>query len=944
MEYKDFNEFMSKHYTKKDATAAAVASTHTHTRIGDTQRNIYGGSYLIPQDAIPTFYNLYYDHVFKQKKMEYLTEKQIENGPILIDIDLRYDHNVETRQHTKEHIIDLINLMYLEELKKFFVFEPNTPIPIYVFEKQTVNRLSDGSLTKDGIHMIIGIQMNHTLQTMLRENIVNKIGDIWDLPIINTWDSVLDEGISKGTTNWQLYGSRKPGNQAYELTQYYSIEFDKRDSEFMFEEKKVSDIDLSKDFVKLTARYTDHNSFEMQPKIKEEYEKRKSKTSKTSSLQSNSKTKFRLLCEDVETNSEDKIIQLEDIKDAATLKLAVDKILSRLSMNEYYVKEAHEYAQILPEKYYEPGSHLLNRQVAFALKHTDERLFLSWVMIRSKSSDFDYDTIPQLYTQWTKYFKEKPNGVTIRSIMYWAKQDAFEAFEKVKRTTRDYYIEQTIDSPTDFDFAMVLFQMFKDKYICSSLMSKTWYIYKNHRWEIDRGQTLRMAISVDMVNAYQDKQIGWTNELQHFDPEDDRYTALSNRLKRITDLIMKLKRTTDKNNIMREAQELFFDADFDKQMDSNKWLLCFKNGVVDLKQKIFREGYPQDYITKSTNIVYESYCPDKHGEIGDKIMEFMDKLFPVKTLNAYMWSHLSSTLIGENINQTFNIYKGSGSNGKSILTDLMELSLGDYYGTVPITLVTEKRPGIGGTTSEIIQLKGVRFAVMQEPSKDARINEGMMKQLTGDSKLSGRALYHETETFMIQFHLVVCTNQLFEINSNDDGTWRRIRICEFMSKFVDPDSPPLQNEPYQFPKDKNLKDKLKDWASVFISMLVKLAFENQGIVEACDIVKASSNRYREGQDHIAAFVNEHIVKATYDPESGSGCIKKQDLSDRFNDWFRQEQGNRKVPKGSELNEYMDIRFGKCQKLKKKSTGTGWLNLCFRDQAAECDEVDTLPNI
>ena len=68
--------------------------------------------------------------------------------------------------------------------------------------------------------------------------------------------------------------------------------------------------------------------------------------------------------------------------------------MSSLKTNEQFIKETHEYTQILPLKYYEPGSHLLNRQVAFALKRTDERLFLSWVLLRSNASDFDYNSIP----------------------------------------------------------------------------------------------------------------------------------------------------------------------------------------------------------------------------------------------------------------------------------------------------------------------------------------------------------------------------------------------------------------------------------------------------------------------------------------------------------------------------------------------------------------------
>jgi len=913
-QFKDLNEFLAKHscsVANDKLEKKEEKITPTHTRIPDQQLSIYGGSYIIPREELPAFMKLYHKKIFQERKLEYLTEKQLEKvGPILIDVDLRYHHDIESRQHSKEHILDLINLLYLEKLKEFFVFEPNKSFPVYVFEKPDVNRLVDGSLTKDGVHIIIGLQMDHILQMMLRDKVVAEIGDIWDLPIINSWDAVFDEGISKGTTNWQMYGSRKPGNQAYELTQYYLVSYDSRDGEFMVDERKLTEIDLAKDLYKLSAQYDEHVKFDMNDKIKEEYEERvKNGAKKTKKL--NSKSKIRLLCADAESDNN---IQLDDIDDIDKLKRAVDKIMSELTFNEYYVKEAHEYTQILPAKYYEPGSHLLNRQVAFALKHTDDRLFLSWVMLRSKATDFDYGTIPNLYHQWSRYFKDRPDGVTIRSIMYWAKQDVFDEYERVKKTTRDYYIEETLSAPTEFDFAIVLHQMCKEKYVCSSLINKTWYVFKDHRWELDRGESLRMFISVEMYNAYQSKVNSWMNEMQHYDPTDERYASMSKRVKIGTEISSRLKKTNDKNNIMREASALFFDKDFDKNMDSNKWLMCFKNGVVDIKNRVFRDGMPLDYITKSTNINYQGFDEEKHGETSGQILTFMEQLFPIKSLNQYMWEHLASVLIGENINQTFNIYRGSGSNGKSMFTDLMSYTLGDYYGNIPVTLVTEKRPGIGGTSSEIVQLKGVRYAVMQEPSKDARINEGMMKQLTGDSTLSGRALYHEQETFPIQFHLVLCTNTLFEVMSNDDGTWRRIRICDFLSKFVNPgETFQLSDNPYQFPKDYNLKEKLKGWTEVFASMLVKLAFDKQGVVGECDIVKASSNKYRQGQDHISAFVADMVGK-----KEGK-TIKRNELYEQFKLWFQEQQGNRKMPKGVELYEYMDNKFGKARK-------DGWQNV------------------
>ena len=919
-QYKDLNEFLAKHSIKNGAAGGGGgggdSSQITHTRIGDQKAGIYGGSYLIPKEELPTFYQLYHSKVFEKKQMEYLTEKQQKDGgPILVDLDFRYAAHVTARQHTKEQIQDLLCLGYLEKLKELLVFDGNQSFPIYIMEKPDVNRLADGSLTKDGVHIIIGIQMDHTMQQILREKVLEEIPNFMELPLINEWTAVLDEGISKGVCNWQLFGSRKPGNQAYELTQYWRVSYDESDGEFIMNECSVSDIEYSRELNKLSAQYSEHPKFPMNPAISEVYESRLNRSNSRPKTQT--KTKLRLLTTGGDaTNSDDGIYSLKDIVDANTLKRAVECMFKSFKTDEYELKEIHEYTQILPAQYYEPGSHEKNIKVAFALKHTDERLFLSWVCLRSKASDFDYASIPALHEKWCRHIKEKPEyGITKKSIIYWAKQDAPEEYDRVKKTTINYFIEKTLVSPTEWDFAMVLYQMFKETYVCSSYVNKTWYVFKNHRWELDEGQTLRYSISVDMYNIYQEKMAVIMNEMNHYEPSDERYAAKSKMVKWVSELSTRMRTTSIKNNIFREAHELFFDKEFTKNMDTNRYLMCFTNGVIDIRNRVFRDGYPQDYITKCTNIPYYPLDTARDKQAMEEIQSFMHQLFPVESLYDYMWDHLSSVLIGENINQTFNIYRGSGSNGKSMLSDLMTLTLGEYAGTVPITLVTEKRVGQGQTSSEIMQLKGVRYAVMQEPTKDTcKLNEGVMKNLTGDSTLQARELYCKSETFQIQFHLVVCTNTLFEINSNDDGTWRRICIVDFMSKFVDPGTQlSIDDSPYQFPKDKNLKEKLPKMARVFASMLVNRVFDTQGKVEICDIVKASSDRYRQGQDHIAAFVAEMIGRKE------GAKIAKRELMEQFKIWFQDQQGGRRAPKGVELQEFMDKKFG-------KSRRDGWHNV------------------
>ena len=200
-----FDAYLKLLYSKK-------GEAFTHTRIGDNNLNIKGGSYTISD--LDNFYTKYIKNVFDDGKFEFLTEKQnSDSGPIAIDFDFRYSPDIETRQHDEDDIIEMINL-YFQELGEMITIPSGTNIPVYIFEKDNVNMLD--KITKDGIHMIIGINMDRNLQILLRKRICNKLKEVWDnLPLENSWDEVLDEAVTRASVNWQLYGSRKPGNESY---------------------------------------------------------------------------------------------------------------------------------------------------------------------------------------------------------------------------------------------------------------------------------------------------------------------------------------------------------------------------------------------------------------------------------------------------------------------------------------------------------------------------------------------------------------------------------------------------------------------------------------------------------------------------------------------------------------------------------------------------------
>ena len=85
---------------------------------------------------------------------------------------------------------------------------------------------------------------------------------------------------------------------------------------------------------------------------------------------------------------------------------------------------------------------------------------------------------------------------------------------------------------------------------------------------------------------------------------------------------------------MREARELFYDRDFMEKLDSNPYLICFNNFVIDFKKKEHRKGRPEDYLSKCTNIDFITDL-SKYSSVQNEILAFMEQLFPENKLNKY---------------------------------------------------------------------------------------------------------------------------------------------------------------------------------------------------------------------------------------------------------------------------------------------------------------------
>jgi P4 family phage/plasmid primase-like protien len=922
--------FLNSHKKEKESNLSA-----TNTRISCPQHGIYGATYHIPDNEYDDFLKLVYEEIIAKNKNDYFTESQLpSDGPILVDLDFRYPYECEERYYNKDHIDDLIVIGYLEELKKIYQFDENSEFNIYVLEKTKINRLEEKNLTKDGIHLIIGIKSERKMQLLLRQRMVAKLEEMWgsNLPIVNTWEDVLDKGISQGPTNWQLYGSTKPDYEPYKLTYIYQMTYDTTDEEFIVRtlDAKHDTIDMKSVFPKLSARCNQHPTFFYKSKFIDElnqFQGGDGRSGLERSASGNlSSTNLASLAKMMSRSNQ----ALLRIRNADDLKVELDLFLQMVE-TETDLKDIYMYTMILPETYYGNGSYDKWIRVGWALRNHDDRLFIVWIAFSAQLPTFDYSSISDLYDKWMGFDLKNPNGLTNRSIMYWAKSDAREKYNEIRKNSVDYLIDKMLgkyedmdeeakldrSGCTDYDIAMVLHHMFRYEYVCVSITNNVWYKFDEPRWiKIDAGTHLRKSISVDLRNLYL-KKVNQYIDLRSRLTEGEETTKIkkiSKYIEKLLSIAHRLGTTNDKKNIMTEAKELFYDDKFMDKLDSKPHLLCFKNGVVDFKEKIFRRGQPEDYLTKCTNINYIRATEAEHGGIIKEIRDFMHKLFPIAEIHTYMWEFLASTLYGILPDQTWNMLIGAGQNGKSVLMKLMDHVLGEYKGIVPLTLITEKRTKVGGTSPEVLSLKGLRMAVMQEPNENDRVNEGIMKQLvSGMDPIQARGLYmSNAETFYPQFKMVLCSNYFMKIKSTDHGTWRRIRVVDFVSRFTEN---PVDNDPefpYQYKIDRTIEERCEQWKEVFASMLVDKVFITEGRVKDCDLVLASSNAYRQSQDYIAEFIGDKVVE---DPH---GIITKTELTSEFTIWYQSTYG-RGGPNVKDVITYMDKKFKKCDK-KKVWTG------------------------
>jgi phage/plasmid-associated DNA primase len=259
---------------------------------------------------------------------------------------------------------------------------------------------------------------------------------------------------------------------------------------------------------------------------------------------------------------------------------------------------------------------------------------------------------------------------------------------------------------------------------------------------------------------------------------------------------------------------------------------------------------------------------------------------------------MASCLEGMNREQCYYTFIGVGGNGKSKVVDLMRYTFGDYCSSLQATALTRKRPDSGAANPDIIAIKNKRFIYLQEPDDKEPLNTSRMKQFSGEDVVEARGLFEDQQRFRITGKLFMMCNSLPPIHAMDRGTWRRIRVLLFGSKFVDPSDPDLKaGRPNVFVRDNGLDGKLREWREAWLSLLVHV-YENEYLVNGLEpipqVVLEESNKYKESFDQYGKFKAERMIDFR-DPrlglvEYGNEQVTLKDVMLSYNSWIRQNEG------------------------------------------------------
>lgn len=402
-----------------------------------------------------------------------------------------------------------------------------------------------------------------------------------------------------------------------------------------------------------------------------------------------------------------------------------------------------------------------------------------------------------------------------------------------------------------------------------SYVDKRWLYYRDGKWHYDNiGERYRAVDAVlDLMRG--ESKLWEEHEGGAFFEEFKKH-------------LKKTRFTNAKNAMLKEFEHRV--PILPRNMDTQKMLVNCKNGIIDLKSRKIMKHDINMFMTKMLNVP----LPESSGKPA-LWLKFLDDIFGGdKELIRYIQKAVGYSLSGSTAEQCVFFLYGTGRNGKSTFLEIIRYIMGDYATNIqPETIMV--KPSANSANSDIARLKGARFVTSVEPNEGMRLNEGLLKQLTGDDVVTARRLYGDEFEFKPEFKLWMATNHKPIIRGTDTGIWRRIHIIPFTISI------PIEKT------DKNLKYKLRAELPDILVWAVEgcRLWQSEGLRMPKAVLDAVKE-YRHEMDVISAFTDACCVT--------EGEVKASALYAAYSEWA--EENNEYRMSSTKFGIEMSKRYEK----------------------------------
>lgn len=297
--------------------------------------------------------------------------------------------------------------------------------------------------------------------------------------------------------------------------------------------------------------------------------------------------------------------------------------------------------------------------------------------------------------------------------------------------------------------------------------TEQWACYDGGRWAFKGANTSVWTRVVSTVDHMLDEADNYDDIEPVFDPGDkptkDEQLSERERFVKFARQQRMRPKLAAAREILQAHPALHVHMD---HFDRPEMLLNVANGIVDLTTGGLFAHDRRLFLMQQSPIRYE---PDAECPMWE---QFLNSVMPDDERRAYLARVVGYTLTGSTQEQAMFIHHGDGQNGKGVFMRVLMHILGDYSQSVPrSTLLAKQSDGI---PNDVARMVGKRLLATTETSAGKRLDDELVKQLTGEDTVSARFMRSEFFDFRPVGKIHLATNYLPSVGGGH-GIARRLQ-------------------------------------------------------------------------------------------------------------------------------------------------------------------------